>query len=85
VSAYIRTETKTVKVNGVAFAYRELGPKNGIPVVFLHHLTAGLDDWRSLTMSSHSTIVASAGQRAKRQTMCMLWRTTPRRSWTPWD
>jgi pimeloyl-ACP methyl ester carboxylesterase len=45
VSAYIRTETKTVKVNGVAFAYRELGPKNGIPVVFLHHLTAGLDDW----------------------------------------
>jgi pimeloyl-ACP methyl ester carboxylesterase len=32
-------------VNGLAFAYRELGPKNGVPVVFLHHLTAGLDDW----------------------------------------
>jgi pimeloyl-ACP methyl ester carboxylesterase len=44
-SAYTRTETKTVKVNGLAFAYRELGPKSGVPVVFLHHLTAGLDDW----------------------------------------
>ena len=44
-STYTRTETKTVKVNGLAFAYRELGPKNGVPVVFLHHLTAGLDDW----------------------------------------
>jgi pimeloyl-ACP methyl ester carboxylesterase len=44
-SAYTRTETKTVKVNGLAFAYRELGPKHGVPVVFLHHLTAGLDDW----------------------------------------
>jgi pimeloyl-ACP methyl ester carboxylesterase len=45
VSAYIRAETKTVKVNGLTFAYRELGPKTGVPVVFLHHLTAGLDDW----------------------------------------
>jgi len=45
VSAYIRAETKTVKVNGLAFAYRELGPRQGVPVVFLHHLTAGLDDW----------------------------------------
>ncbi len=44
-STYTRTETKTVKVNGLAFAYRELGPKTGVPVIFLHHLTAGLDDW----------------------------------------
>jgi pimeloyl-ACP methyl ester carboxylesterase len=44
-SAYTRTETKTVKVNGLAFAYRELGPNGGIPLVFMHHLTAGLDDW----------------------------------------
>jgi pimeloyl-ACP methyl ester carboxylesterase len=44
-SAYQQAETKTVRVNGFAFAYRELGPQNGVPVVFLHHLTAGLDDW----------------------------------------
>jgi len=38
--------TKTVDVHGVPFAYRELGPANGtVPVVFLHHLTAVLDDW----------------------------------------
>lgn len=31
--------------NGVEYAYRELGPETGVPVVFLHHLTAVLDDW----------------------------------------
>jgi pimeloyl-ACP methyl ester carboxylesterase len=44
-STYTQAETKTVKVNGLAFAYRELGPKNGLPVILLHHITAGLDDW----------------------------------------
>jgi pimeloyl-ACP methyl ester carboxylesterase len=44
-SGYTQAETKIVRVNGLAFAYRELGPRNGIPVLFLHHLTAGLDDW----------------------------------------
>ena len=37
--------TRTIDVNGVSFAYRELGPQSGVPVVFLHHLTAVLDDW----------------------------------------
>ncbi|WP_415977238.1 alpha/beta fold hydrolase [Rhodococcus sp. 077-4] len=37
--------TKFVGVDGVPFAYRELGPTGGVPVVFLHHLTAVLDDW----------------------------------------
>jgi pimeloyl-ACP methyl ester carboxylesterase len=27
------------------FAYRELGRPGGVPVVFLHHFTATLDDW----------------------------------------
>jgi pimeloyl-ACP methyl ester carboxylesterase len=43
--AYRQAETKTVRVNGLAYAYREVGPQGGIPVIFLHHLTAGLDDW----------------------------------------
>ena len=30
---------------GVPFAYRELGPDSGVPVIFLHHLMAVLDDW----------------------------------------
>src|ERR1700754_2157997 len=37
--------TKTVEVGGTPFAYRELGPTTGVPVVFLHHFTAVLDDW----------------------------------------
>jgi pimeloyl-ACP methyl ester carboxylesterase len=36
--------TKSVDVNGTNFVYREIG-KAGIPVVFLHHLTAVLEDW----------------------------------------
>src|SRR5213083_838406 len=39
------TPTKTINVGGVEFAYRELGPRGGVPLVFLHHLTAVLDDW----------------------------------------
>jgi pimeloyl-ACP methyl ester carboxylesterase len=39
------TPTRTVDVGGVEFAYRELGTGSDVPVVFLHHLTAVLDDW----------------------------------------
>jgi pimeloyl-ACP methyl ester carboxylesterase len=37
--------TRTVNVNGTPFAYRELGAESVVPVVFLHHFTAVLDDW----------------------------------------
>jgi len=37
--------TKTVQVEGTPFAYREVGATEGVPVVFLHHFTAVLDDW----------------------------------------
>ena len=37
--------TRTIDVDGVPFAYRELGTDNGVPLVFLHHLMAVLDDW----------------------------------------
>ena len=37
--------THTVNAGGVRFAYRQLGPDTGVPLVFLHHLTAVLDDW----------------------------------------
>ncbi len=39
------TPTRTVTVDGTPFAYRELGPSTGVPLVFLHHFTAVLDDW----------------------------------------
>lgn len=37
--------TRTLVVGGVPFVYRELGPDSGVPVIFLHHLMAVLDDW----------------------------------------
>ena len=36
---------RTVTAGGVTYAYRELGPKGGIPVVFFVHLAATLDNW----------------------------------------
>jgi len=37
--------TRIIDVGGTPFAYRELGPRTGVPLVFLHHFTAVLDDW----------------------------------------
>lgn len=37
--------TRNIDVNGTKFVYRELGDPTGVPVVFLHHFTAVLDDW----------------------------------------
>jgi pimeloyl-ACP methyl ester carboxylesterase len=37
--------TRTLSASGVEFAYRELGPSAGVPVVFLTHLAAVLDNW----------------------------------------
>lgn len=37
--------TKSIDVGGTAFAYRDLGPRNGTPVIFLNHLAAVLDNW----------------------------------------
>jgi len=37
--------TRTIAVGGVPFVYRELGPDSGVPLIFLHHLMAVLDDW----------------------------------------
>jgi pimeloyl-ACP methyl ester carboxylesterase len=45
VTSYAAAPTSTVSVDGVDFAYRELGPTTGIPVVFLTHLAAVLDNW----------------------------------------
>jgi len=44
-TSYQDTPTKTVDVDGIPFAYREVGPNTGAPLVLLHHLTAVLDDW----------------------------------------
>ena len=37
--------THTLSAGGVEFAYRQLGPSTAVPVVFLTHLAAVLDNW----------------------------------------
>lgn len=37
--------TLRIDIGGVQFAYREFGPSTGVPVIFLHHFTAVIDDW----------------------------------------
>jgi pimeloyl-ACP methyl ester carboxylesterase len=37
--------TTTITAGGVTFPYRELGPRGDVPVVFLTHLVAVLDNW----------------------------------------
>lgn len=45
ITAYKDAPARTVSAGGVTYAYRELGPTGGVPVVFLVHLAATLDNW----------------------------------------
>src|SRR5207248_5735813 len=45
VTTYAQAPARTVTAGGVTYAYRELGPKGGIPVIFFVHLAATLDNW----------------------------------------
>lgn len=45
ITSYALAPARTVTAGGVTYAYRELGPKGGIPVVFFVHLAATLDNW----------------------------------------
>ncbi|WP_434352296.1 alpha/beta fold hydrolase [Trichococcus flocculiformis] len=43
---YIHAPNKHIRAaNGITYAYRELGEKTGIPIVFFTHLSANLDNW----------------------------------------
>ena len=45
VKSYKDAPTRTITAGEVNFAYRELGPKTGIPVIFFVHLAGTLDNW----------------------------------------
>ncbi len=45
ITSYAQAPALTIKVGAETFAYRELGAKGGIPVVFFVHLAATLDNW----------------------------------------
>ncbi|MFI5429627.1 alpha/beta fold hydrolase [Aeromicrobium sp. UC242_57] len=44
-TTYRSAPGKTVDVGGSTYSYRELGPEGGVPVIFLNHLAANLDNW----------------------------------------
>lgn len=45
IACYRHAPTHTITANRVTYAYRELGPRGGTPVVFFVHLAATLDNW----------------------------------------
>lgn len=45
ITSYAQAPARTIRVGTDTFAYRELGPRGGVPVVFFHHLGATLDNW----------------------------------------
>src|SRR3954468_18148372 len=45
ITSWSDAPTRTLSAGGVEFAYRQLGPSTGGPVVFLPHLAAVLDNW----------------------------------------
>ncbi|MET1023862.1 MAG: alpha/beta hydrolase [Pseudoxanthomonas sp.] len=42
---YIDTPTRSIDVDGTAFAYRDLGPRDGVPLILLNHWGAVLDNF----------------------------------------
>jgi pimeloyl-ACP methyl ester carboxylesterase len=83
--------THTINGGGVEFAYRQLGPRTGVPVVFLTHLAAVLDNWdprvvdgiaakhRVITFDNRG-VGASSGRRRRPS---RRWRGTPSPSSAP--
>ena len=45
ITSYAKAPARTITAGGVTYAYRELGPTGGIPVIFFVHLAATLDNW----------------------------------------
>ncbi|MDX3452147.1 alpha/beta hydrolase [Streptomyces sp. ME02-8801-2C] len=44
-ASYQNATTRSVSVGGDEFAYRELGPEDGVPLILLVHLAGVLDNW----------------------------------------
>lgn len=45
VTSYALAPTRTIDAGGETYAYRELGPRGGVPVILFVHLAATLDNW----------------------------------------
>ena len=60
ITSYKHAPSRTITAAGVTYAYRELGPRGGVPVIFFVHLAATLDNWDpQSSIQSHSTTTSS--------------------------
>ena len=84
-TSYALAPARTVSASGITYAYRELGPRGGIPVVFFVHLAATLDNWdprivdpiaKNITTSSPSTTAAWVPPPVRCPTASRRWPTT---------
>lgn len=57
---YVDAPNRRVDVGGTPFAYRELGTAFGVPVIFLNHLAAVLDDWDPRVVNLNAQLPASS-------------------------
>ena len=58
---FINAATQSIKVEGTALAYRDIGPKDGLPLVLLNHWGAVLDNFDPRIMDGLASSLASAG------------------------
>ena len=90
---YKNAPTKSVSVGGTRFVYRELGIDSGVPVIFVNHLAANLDNWDPRVVdgiaAKHRVITFDnrgvGGSGARHRTPSRQWHTTPWRSSARWD
>lgn len=66
VSLAVGAETKFIDAQDMRFAYRELGPKGGVPLVLFHRFRGNMDDWDpalidALAQERHVVIFDNAG------------------------
>ena len=88
ITSYAKAPARTVTAGGVTYAYRELGPKGGIPVIFFVHLAATLDNWDPriidpIAKNHHVITFDNRGVGASTgrcPTASRRWPTTPTRS-----
>ena len=65
--------TQFIEANGIRFAYRRFGKKEGLPLVFIPHILGSLDSWdpsvtdgfgqsREVILFNNAGIASSSGE-----------------------
>ena len=85
--------TSFIDADGVRYAYRRLGQRSGVPLVFLQHFTGTMDSWDPVVVDGFALarpVILFDNQgvsrsRAPRPTLWQRWRRMRWHSSPPWD